>query len=268
MTKMRIRISVFIFFALFISCNNTDNTNNKPLLPANSKQALRNSVKEYPDSLLLVQNLIEAYSDDGEYDSALALTDIQIRKDSGNAYLWNMKATLLFENSDTIQAIQALEHASNIYPLPEYLVALGTVYAEVKNPKSLLIANELLKANKVKSGKDAMFIKGLYYSYINDKKKAIGYFDSSLQMDYTYMFSYREKAIALYDLGKYEEALQVLKRAVTIQNNFDEGYYWLGKCYEKLNRKDDAIQSYQTALLYDKDFTEAKEALNKLKMQN
>jgi len=68
-------------------------------------------------------------------------------------------------------------------------------------------------------------------------------------------------------LGKYEEALGVLKKAVTIQNNFDEGYYWMGKCLEKLGRKDDAIQSYQTALLYDKNFTEAREALNKLKTQ-
>ncbi len=37
---------------------------------------------------------------------------------------------------------------------------------------------------------------------------------------------------------KYEDAIKVLKRAVTIQNNFDEGYYWMGKCYEKLNKKD------------------------------
>ncbi len=55
-----------------------------------------------------------------------------------------------------------------------------------------------------------------------------------------------------------------MKRAVTIQNNFDEGYYWMGKCYEKLNKKDEAIQSYQNALLYDKDFIEAREALDRL----
>jgi tetratricopeptide (TPR) repeat protein len=55
-----------------------------------------------------------------------------------------------------------------------------------------------------------------------------------------------------------------LKRAVTIQNNFDEGYYWLGKCYEKLNKIAEAKQSYQNALLYDKDFIEAREALNRL----
>ncbi|MGH2648464.1 MAG: tetratricopeptide repeat protein, partial [Ginsengibacter sp.] len=217
-----------------------------------------------PDSLTLVQNLIEVYRNEGSYDSALVLTNDQIKKDSNNAYLWNMKATLHFENDDTLNAINSLEHAVDIYPLPEYLVALGTIYAEVKNPKSLIIANGLLKANRVKSGADAMFIKGLYYSYTEDKMKAINYFDSSLHMDFTYMFSYREKAIALYDLGKYKEALEVLKRAVTVQNNFDEGYYWMGKCYEKLGNKEDAIQSYQTALLYDNNFSEAREALDKL----
>jgi tetratricopeptide (TPR) repeat protein len=252
----------FILFIIF-SCNNNVKEI-QPSLPSNSTAALKNSIKQYPDSLLLVQSLIEAYRDEGSYDTALFLTDEQIKKDTGNAYLWNMKATLHFEYGDTLEAINAMEQAINIYPLPEYLVALGTIYAEVKNQKSLIIADGLLKINRVKSGKDAMFIKGLYYSYNNDKRKAITYFDSSLQMDFTYMFSYREKAIALYDLGKYEVAIEVLKRAVTVQNNFDEGYYWLGKCYEKTGKKDDAIQSYQTALLYDKDFEEAKDALNKL----
>ena len=78
------------------------------------------------------------------------------------------------------------------------------------------------------------------------------------------MYAYREKAIALYNLSKYNDALKVLKRAVTIQNNYDEGYFWMGKCYEKLNQKDEAIQSYQSALLYDKNFTEAREALKRL----
>jgi len=72
----------------------------------------------------------------------------------------------------------------------------------------------------------------------------------------------------LYDMGNYEEALKVLKRAVTVQNNFDEGYYWMGKCYEKLGKKEDAIESYQTALLYDKNFVEAREALDKLTINN
>ena len=261
-------VSAFIFF-IITSCNNNNSIKEDDAsVSPGSKDALKNAIRQYPDSLLLIQNLIESYRNEGSYDSAIALTSAQIKRDTGNAFLWNMQATLYFENGDTTDAISSMEHAVNIYPLPEYLVALGTIYAEVKNDRSLKIADDLLKMNRVKSGKDAMFIKGMYYSYKDEKKKAINYFDSSLQMDYTYMFSYREKAIALYDLGKYEEAIQVLKRAVTIQNNFDEGYYWLGRCYEKTGKKDEAIQSYQTALLYDKDFTEARDALNELQIKN
>ncbi len=257
---------LIISFFLIASCNDNNEIAQKKQ-EENSKEILKKLVKKYPDSLLLVQNLIENYRNDAFYDYALALTDYEIKRDSGNAYLWNMKATLHFENNDTPTAIRSLEHAVNIYPLPEYLIALGTIYAEVKNTHALTIANDLLKVNRTKWGKDALFLKGLYYNYSNEKLKAINYFDSSLQMDFTYMYAYREKAIALYDLGKYEKALETLKKAVTIQNNFDEGYYWMGKCHEKLHRPDDAIQSYQNALLYDKNFIEAREALERLQAQ-
>jgi superkiller protein 3 len=79
------------------------------------------------------------------------------------------------------------------------------------------------------------------------------------------MFAYREKGIALYDMGKYEDAITVLDKAVTLQNSFDEGYYWLGRCLEKLNKPNDAIEEYKTALMYTPDYVEAKEALERLK---
>lgn len=258
-------IAMMIFF--LASCSTHDKDSTQELKSPDSIQSLKDDIQKYPDSLVLIQNLIESYRNKGYYDSALAVTDSEIKKDSGNAYLWNIKATLFFENNDTPNAIKSLEHAIDIYPLPDYLIALGTIYAETKNKNALMIADELLHSNKTKSGKDAYFITGLYYNYMNEYAKAISYFDSSLRLDFTYMYSYREKAIALYNLEKYQEALTVLKRAVTIQNNFDEGYYWMGRCYEKLNQKEDAIQSYQSALLYDKDFAEAREALNRLKKE-
>src|SRR5258705_4769437 len=118
-------------FSIIFSCNNSNDDKMQSKAEQNSKESLKNAIREYPDSLMMVQDLIELYRNEGTYDSALALTDVQIKKDSDNAYLWNMKATLLFENEDTISAIKSLEHAINIYPLPEYLVALATIYAEI-----------------------------------------------------------------------------------------------------------------------------------------
>ena len=252
----------FIFF--LAACNSQDMKPKEKEQQAPTSGTIREEVKKYPDSLLLVHNLIEVYRNEGEYDSALSVTDRQILKDSGNAFLWNIKATLYFETKDTANAIKSLMKAIDIYPLPEYLVALGTIFATTKNSNALLISNELLAFNRSKSADDAYFIKGLYYNFTNEPKKAIIFLDSCLNLNYTYMYAYLEKGIALYQLKKYDEAVLVLQRAVTLQNNYEEGYFWLGKCYEKLNQKENAIQSYKNALLFDKDFSEAKRALEKL----
>lgn len=248
----------------FLACNDDE-----PVVvekkPITSIEQLKKNLAKYPDSLLLTEKLIEYYRNQGNYDSAISITDEAIRKNQMIPDLWDIKGTLHYENEDTPNAIRSFETAVNIYPHPDYLLSLGTLYAEIKSPKALEIAEMLLSNPKDKKQKEAIFIKGLYHSYKGDKKLAVTYFDSCLVMDPTYMFAYREKGIALYDLGKYVEALQVLTKAVTLQNSFDEGYYWMGKCYEKLGNKEQAIQRYQDALMYDKDFVEAKEALEKLK---
>ena len=112
--------------------------------------------------------------------------------------------------------------------------------------------------------KEALFIKGFYYNYTNEKYKAIGFFDQCINLSFTFMEAYREKAIALYDLKKYNEALNVLDKALLIQNNYDEGYFYKGKTLEKLNRNNDAIDSYQRALMYDPEYIEAKKAITRL----
>jgi tetratricopeptide (TPR) repeat protein len=263
---MKKELLFHLLIVLFIiSCNG--NENNTAIVPVvkTSEASLKEAIAKYPDSLSVREDLIEYYRDNGNYDSAIAITNQAIQKDSNVAELWDIKATLHFENEDTLGAIKAFETAINIYPLPEYLISLGTLYAQTKNPKALMIADALIIGDRAKAQREALFIKGLYYNFTGNQQKAIRFFDSCIHMDYNYMFAYREKAIALYDLGKFEEAVQVLTRAVTVQNNFDEGYYWLGRCYEKMNRKEEAIESYQKALLYDKEFVEAKEALARLR---
>ena len=268
MTLKRLTCFILQMIILFFlcSCNNGDNnTNIDTATPVISKeQQLKKAVVQYPDSLLLIENLIEYYRNNGSYDTAINLTEEAIKKDSENVELWDIKGTLLYENGDTLKSIKAYETAINIYPLPEYIISLGTLYAQTRNPKALTMADALLIADKAKAAREALFIKGLYNAYTGNKQKAIIFFDSCVSIDYTYMFAYREKAIALYDMGKYDDALGVLNRAITIQNSFDEGYYWRGRCYEKLNRKQDARENYQMALLYDKNFIEAKDALERL----
>jgi tetratricopeptide (TPR) repeat protein len=175
-----------------------------------------------------------------------------------------MKAMLLSESGDTAKAITAWENLVTIDPKPDYVIALGTLYAFTKNPLAIAMADALLQAPKAKAEQQAIFIKGLYYSETGDKKTAIDFFDKCLQLDFTYLFAYREKAICLYDLGKYLDALKVLELSITVNKNNEEAYFWMGRCFEKLGKKEQAIQNYQLAMQLAPDYVEAKDALANL----
>ncbi|MBL0056435.1 MAG: tetratricopeptide repeat protein [Chitinophagaceae bacterium] len=253
------------FLAIFLfACNAA---NNEPPADKNidtREKILQDEIRNYPDSLLLKENLAQYYRDNGSYDKSIGIITEALRKDSNNARLWDIKAILHFENGDTAQAIGAYEKAVASYPEPQYMMSLGSLYAQTRDPKALRIADLLLANKNARADKEAVFIKGLYYNYNGEKQKAIGYFDQCLNMDYNYMLAYREKSIALYDMGKYEDALGVLEKATTLQSSYDEGYYWMGRCLEKLDRKAEAIDNYRTALQLDPTFIDAQEALARL----
>ena len=246
---------------LISSCNHSAEKNNQPL-PEKEKE-LRDQVTQFPDSTLTRENLIQYFRENGNYDQALLETDIAIKTDSLNDRFQDIKATLHFENGDTLQAVQCFERAIAINPKIEYIISLGSLYAEIKNPKALFLADALLSAKGYRAETQALFIKGLYFSYTEEKQKAISYFNKCLEIDYRNMMAYREKAICFYDLSQYQLALDVMKSAVKIQNTFDEGYYWMGRCYEKLDKRKEAIENYQLALQIDPNYIEAKDALKR-----
>lgn len=260
---MRQLIILTVLF-VFWGCNNNEGRQTKTRLAYQADELLMDSIAKFPDSLLLKERLIQYYRDSAEYEKAIAVTDGFLRKDSLNARLWDIKATLYFENEDSLNAIRSLETAVQISGEPLYLMKLGSLYAKAKDKRALGVADALLQNKFTNTQAEAFYVKGLYYSYSDDKTKSVGFFDRALAIDYNYMPAYLEKAIVFYDMGRYEDAIKVLDRAVTLQNKFDEGYYWKGRCLEKLNKPNEAVEEYQTALMYSPDFTEAKDALARL----
>jgi tetratricopeptide (TPR) repeat protein len=249
---------------LLVGCNSGKKEDDSKIMTPSKEKELTDIVAKYPDSLILRENLIQYYRENGNYDQAIAETDKAIRRDSVNPRLFDIKAMLYFEDGDTLASIRAFETAVRLYPDPVYFISLGTLYAQTRNPLALQVADDLLKQKPLKTEKEALFIKGLYYSSINEKQKALVFFDKALSVDFNFMEAYREKALALSDLGQYAEALAVLDKAVVVRNDFVEGYYFRGKILEKLNRKEEAVESYQRALLFDAGYIEARDALARL----
>lgn len=246
-----------------IACNNNE-VQNHGKVSNDAVSILKADIAAFPDSLLLRELLVQQYRDSGYYDSALLVTNEVLKKDSTIARFWYIKGTLQLESEDTSSGIYSYEQAAKFYPSEKYLTELGNIYAIVGNKKAIAVANLLAKSPNIKTQRNPNFMQGLYYNTIGGYNNAIPFFDKCLEISYTDMEAYTAKSIALYNMAKYNEALAVLDKALTLQNNFDVGYFYRGKNLEKLNRIDEAKQAYKQALLYDKDYYEAREAFERL----
>ena len=67
-----------------------------------------------------------------------------------------------------------------------------------------------------------------------------------------------------YDQKKFDEAHKVFAQSTNVSNKFADGYFWMAKAEEKLNRTTEAIDNYKRSLALDQSITEAKDALKRL----
>jgi tetratricopeptide (TPR) repeat protein len=254
---------------MFIACQSgVDEKENeaKPQQQELQSQAsyLKAQIKIHPDSTLLIEELLQWYRSNNKYAEAIHFADSMIQIDERNKSLHRILAVLFYEVNDTPNAIKHFENAVAFSPQISDWLSLGSLYAGIKNIKSLSVADYIEKSDPEKYIKEAHYIRGTYFESLRDWQKAIEYFDKCIQTEFGFMEAYREKAICLIEMKKYEDALIVLNKAVTLNNRFVEGYYWMGVCYEKQSQLKLAIESYQQALMFDSSFEEAREATERL----
>ncbi len=78
------KITGFVISAILLliyACNNNYDDKQAGKQSVSTEQELRNSIKKFPDSLLLLKSLIEHYRNNGNYDSAINLTDNALQND-------------------------------------------------------------------------------------------------------------------------------------------------------------------------------------------
>jgi tetratricopeptide (TPR) repeat protein len=211
-------------------------------------------------------NLVEKLVETNQVDKAVAQIDLLLKKQPGNpAYLF-MKADAMERKGDTASAIELYEQAVTAAgSFADAELKLAHLYAETGNPNTIQLCNTMLKQTAaIKLRSDILHIKGNYYTNTGDRKNAIKTFDQIIREDYTYLEAYIEKGLVYYDEQKFAEALKVFKQSTNVKNSFADGYFWMAKAEEKLNRKEDAINNYKRSLALDQSIEEARDALKRL----
>ena len=235
--------------------------------PDSAVSFLQDALKMLPKSIPLHINLIQAYADDQKIQQALVTCDKVLQQHPDQVAVLMMKADLQEqEENDTAASILTLEQAYQFAPSNEDLCySLAFKFAQSKNSKVLALCDSLLKHDTIEKKAEPWYFKGIYYSNINQKAKALESFNKAIQFDYSFLDAYMDKGQVLYDEKKYAEATNVFQLALKVSAAYADAYYWLGKCQEAVGKKEDARLNYQRAYGLDKSLIEAKEAAERLK---
>jgi len=225
---------------------------------------LKECDSKFPASQQLQRLLADAYAENGNREMALRQYQDILKRNPEDFETWYEQALLLEQLKDTANAISSLQKAYGLQAVATYGLELAHLYAEQKNAKALGICNEILKQDSAAVLIDPLFIKGIYFANTKQYPKAIIQFDSCIQRDWKTTDAYLEKGIAWYHLQNYKAAINTFNMAITVSNTDPDAYYWLGRCYEATQNKTEAIDNYQKSLSLDKNFTDARDAMERL----
>jgi tetratricopeptide (TPR) repeat protein len=225
---------------------------------------LESLTQKFPNSEQPTRLLADAYATSGKMDKALFLYNDMIAKDSLDPEILYEKALLLEQLKDTASAITALRKAYSFQGVDTYGLELAHLFAEQKNPRAVGICDYILNRDSSQIMIDPYFIKGIYYANTKQNAKAISQFDSCILRDWKTTDAYLEKGRVYFHMQNYHAALETFNMATVVSNTDADAYFWLGRCYEALHQRDEAVSNYRKAISFDKDFTEARQHIDKL----
>jgi tetratricopeptide (TPR) repeat protein len=226
---------------------------------------LQQAIRELPESYLLKLNLARSYQAQNKTDDALKMADDILKDHPQQLNTLLLKAELLQKKGHAAESVATLEKA---YPLAphdaEINHSLGFLYAQTKNPKTIAFCDTLIRKDSAGIHAEPYYFKGVYYANINDKDKALHFFNQAIQHDYNFFDAHMEKGQLLFEQKKIAEAARSFALVTTISPSYADAYYWTGRCHEVLGQKEEAKLNYQRAYGLDKTLIEAKEAAEKI----
>lgn len=231
------------------------------------KQAIdffEKATRQYPDNPLLKRRLGDALVQGGQTEAAFKQYDAILRVDSTQFEAWYEKGMLAASLGDSTLAASCLEQSFRLMPTQTGGLALANLFAEMKNPRALEIADQMIQMDTAQELVDPLFIKGIYYANTKNYFKAVEQFDACIKRDWKFNEAYLEKGLVFFEQKNIDEALRIFKLATTVSNTYADAYFWIGRCYETIGNKALAKEYYLKAFSLDPDFVEAKDRIKKL----
>lgn len=232
--------------------------------PALAVKLLKECIEKYPATPAFRRRLSEVYAQVGATEEAMEQYNELLARDSADFEAWYEKGSLLVQLKDTQAAIQAMERSYTLQPINYTGLALANLYAATLNAKAVELCDALI-ARDTTFINEATFLKGVYYSDSKQYAAALEQFEQCIRRNWKFTDAYIEKGIVQYEQLQYDQAMETFTMASKVSNTSADAYFWIGRCYEATKRPQQALENYQRALSLDREFTEARDRIRKLK---
>ncbi|WP_416438131.1 tetratricopeptide repeat protein [Phnomibacter sp. MR] len=265
-------LGLWLMAGLLLACQNNDTTKSKPENAVDAAKdpvlaQMEQQIAQYPDSVVLVDRLIDTLSQRNETDAAAAWCDTLLQRDTVNNLIYSLVKADLYRGAQQYpKAIAAYEYyLQRKADEPTIFLSLANTMAEAGDKRVLTFCPQIVRqfpTREVYTG--VCYVKGIYYNTIKEYAQARAWMDSTIRYDYAFTNAYMEKGFAWFDEGNAAQAAATFAKLVEIDAKNAEAWYWLGKSEETAGRKAAAIKAYERCVLISNKIPEAKEALERL----
>jgi len=197
----------------------------------------------------------------GKNDMGNALMEYALSKfDSINEEDYRSWSVLNTKNGNYSIAIDKLEKAMQINPQTiggYYSWVLLYYYRDYKKSLNILEQYDAYTPNfsDAPSGEDIHYLKGLCHMQMGNYQTAINEFNTYINNlvsthgeDFVDVYTFVQKGRCLTQLGLFEEAITSFEKAITYYKDCTEAYYFMGLTQVKMNKKEMAYNNFKIAL--------------------
>jgi tetratricopeptide (TPR) repeat protein len=201
------------------------------------------------------------YMDD--YTKAFAEINTVLRQDVYNPEAYFLKGIIYKELHDTDKAISSFQTTINAVPtFHDAVLELGILYSYKKDPIALKYYDNAFKIDSTDVA--PIYGKGMFYQEAKDYCNAKIMYRDCILRNQKFVDAYFSLGWIYLQQDSLDKAWRHFDLVTKMDVSNAGAYYNRGLCNELMKKIPDAIKDYKQALIFNKDYKDAQDALKRL----
>ena len=237
--------------------------------PNDSRRAievLKLAEKRFPDRIPTLLKLSEFQLIVRQHGDALETLNKILLMDPQNAEAFYMAGRVALDQGDTTKAVASLQKSVKLDSDNEDAwMFLGRIFGDRNNPVAIQYFDNALRLDS--TNLEAREYKGAYYKRRGEFEEAFAIYRDIIARNPDYANAYFDMGMIYLELDSLSKAYSNFDIATRVDPIFVKAYYYRGVASEEMGNKEQALSDYRQANGMSPNYTDAKEAKERLEKE-